>query len=49
MATILVLTVVRLLVVLVAVHLIRDKKKGRTSCGCNCQGCAMRGRCHQIH
>lgn len=26
--------------------MIRDKKKGKTACGCNCQGCSMCGSCH---
>ena len=25
----------------------RDKKKGKSSCGCNCGHCAMSGTCHQ--
>lgn len=24
----------------------RDKKKGKSSCGCNCGHCAMSGTCH---
>jgi hypothetical protein len=31
----------------VIVKLRRDRKKGRTSCGCGCEHCAMRGACHQ--
>ena len=27
--------------------MLRRKKQGKTSCGCNCQGCAMSGTCHQ--
>ena len=27
--------------------LLRDKKKGRSSCGCGCKNCAMRGACRQ--
>lgn len=49
MATILVVSAVLLLAVLVTIHVIRNKKKGKTSCGCNCQGCAMRGSCHKKH
>ena len=26
--------------------LIRQKKQGKTSCGCGCAGCAMQGSCH---
>ena len=31
----------------VAVSLVRDKKKGRTSCGAGCAHCAMAGSCHK--
>lgn len=33
-------------VILVIVKMIRDKKKGKSSCGCGCSGCAMRDTCH---
>lgn len=26
--------------------LVRNKRKGRSSCGCNCSGCSMSGACH---
>ena len=26
--------------------LVRDKKRGQSSCGCNCACCPMGGRCH---
>ena len=25
---------------------LRDKKRGKSSCGCNCAHCAMAGSCH---
>ncbi len=25
----------------------RDKKKGKSTCGCNCSTCQMHGACHQ--
>ena len=28
--------------------LVKDKKKGKSSCGCNCAHCAMSGSCHNI-
>lgn len=31
---------------LIVRSLIRQKKQGRTSCGCGCAHCAMRGSCH---
>ncbi len=30
----------------VIVKMVRDKKKGKSSCGCNCGHCAMSGSCH---
>jgi hypothetical protein len=29
--------------------LIKDKKAGKSSCGCNCSHCAMAGKCHSQH
>ena len=26
--------------------MVRDRRKGKTSCGCGCAHCAMRGACH---
>lgn len=45
-ATILVCIVLILTVGLVIRYLVRQKKQGRSSCGCNCASCAMRGACH---
>ncbi len=30
----------------VIVKMVNDRKKGKSSCGCNCAHCAMRGACH---
>jgi hypothetical protein len=42
--------VIGLLVVAVVAGLlwkqIRDKKQGKSSCGCGCEGCALRDKCH---
>lgn len=32
---------------LIIVKMVRDKRKGKTSCGCGCENCAMRGECHK--
>ncbi len=29
------------------VIILKDKKKGKSSCGCNCAHCAMAGSCHK--
>ena len=33
-------------VTLIVVKLVKDRKRGKTSCGCNCAHCAMAGSCH---
>lgn len=45
--TILISAVLLLVVVLIIRKLVKDKKKGKSSCGCNCAHCAMSGYCHQ--
>ena len=47
LGTILIVLVLSLIVSGIIVKLRKDKKKGQTSCGCNCAHCAMRGACHQ--
>ena len=27
--------------------MVKDKKAGKSSCGCNCSACAMHGECHK--
>lgn len=36
-------------VVLIINKMIKDKKKGKSSCGCGCSNCAMAGKCHGKH
>jgi len=43
---IIVLSVVAVLLFLAVRSMVKDKKNGRSSCGCNCSGCAMSGACH---
>ncbi len=33
-------------VVLILIKLFRDRKKGSSSCGCNCAQCPSSGMCH---
>lgn len=35
-----------LIVTAIVVKMIRDKKRGKSSCGCGCAGCAFSGSCH---
>ncbi len=30
----------------IIIYLITAKKKGKSSCGCNCSGCALKDTCH---
>ncbi len=29
------------------VHLVKQKKQGKSSCSCGCKNCAMQGCCHK--
>lgn len=42
---ILVLLVLALIVGVILRSLIRDKKKGKSACGCSCKGCSLCGGC----
>ena len=46
LANIAVCLVLLLAVTLAVVKLVRDKKAGRSSCGCGCADCPMSGACH---
>ena len=48
MANILIIAAVLGIVTLAIVSMIRDKKAGKSSCGCNCANCAMAGKCHSV-
>lgn len=44
--TLLVGAILVVIVAAIVIKLVRDKKKGRTSCGCGCSGCANAANCH---
>ena len=46
-ATIIVTAILLIVIAAVIVKLIRDKKRGRSSCGCQCANCPMAGKCHE--
>ena len=46
LATILLSAVIFGLFIGIIVKLVRDRRKGKSSCGCNCAHCAMHGSCH---
>ncbi len=43
---IIVCAILIVLVTLAIISVVKDKKKGRSSCGCNCGSCPMSGSCH---
>ncbi len=48
-ATILVCLILLAIAALIITHLIRNKRRGKTPCGCDCAACAPRGSRHQNH
>ena len=47
LSTIVVSLILMLVVAVIIRKLVRDKKKGKSSCGCNCAQCAMAESCHK--
>lgn len=45
-ATIIVCVVLAAILAAIVVKLVRNKKNGKTSCGCGCSACAMKDSCH---
>ena len=46
MATLIISFILLFMVAGVVVSMVRGKRKGKSSCGCGCSGCAMNGACH---
>ncbi len=44
--TVLICAALVVVVGLIIFSLVRDKRRGKSSCGCNCAHCAMAGSCH---
>lgn len=47
LATILICAILAAVVGLVVFSMVRNKKSGKSSCGCGCGGCAMKEQCHK--
>lgn len=45
-ATVIICLVLAVIVAAVILKPVKDKKKGKSSCGCGCANCAMAGSCH---
>ena len=46
MGTIVVGLILAVIVALIIIQLVKDKKAGRSTCGTGCAHCAMHGSCH---
>lgn len=46
LVTIIISAALILAVAAIVAGMIRGKRKGKSSCGCGCAGCAMNGACH---
>lgn len=46
LGTILIAAAVIAILAAVIVNMVRKKKRGESSCGCGCSGCAMANVCH---
>lgn len=44
--TIIISIVLGMVVVSIIIKMFKDKKKGKTSCGCSCSNCPSAGICH---
>ena len=47
MGTVIVLLVLAAVVSLTVFSIVRDRKAGKSSCGCKCGCCPMAGQCHK--
>ncbi len=47
LSTLIIAAVLIAVIVCVIVHMFRDHKHGKSSCGCGCSSCAMNGSCHE--
>ena len=45
--TVIVSAVLIVLVAGIVIRMRKDKKQGKSSCGCNCGSCPMAGACHK--
>lgn len=46
LATVIITLVLIGIVAMIIANLVKNRKKGKSSCGCGCANCAMSGVCH---
>lgn len=45
-ATVIISAVLLVIVAAIIVSIVKDKRRGKSSCGCKCASCPMSGSCH---
>ncbi len=45
-STIIISTMLLAVIAAVIISMVRNKQKGKSSCGCGCENCALSGSCH---
>ena len=45
-STIVLCVVLIAVVATIVIKLVKDRRAGKSSCGCGCKNCAMQGKCH---
>ncbi len=46
LATVIISAVLLVIVAAIIVSIVKDKRRGKSSCGCKCAFCPMSGSCH---
>lgn len=49
LATVIIAVILLAALTAIAVKLIRNKKQGKSSCGCGCKNCVLSGKCRGAH
>lgn len=49
LGTLIVCLALTVIVAVITAHIIRDRKQGKSSCGCGCSNCAMACSCHGLN
>jgi len=47
MATIMISILIVVLATAVIIHMVKQRKSGKSSCGCDCGSCPLGGKCHE--
>ena len=46
LATVIISAVLIVIVAAIIISIVKDKRRGKSSCGCKCASCPMSGSCH---